>query len=69
VISEGCVFGETNFALGISSRTSLARASVDNVTVQEISGHGVSELLGNDAEMRARLYFVLCQVGNRFCAV
>ncbi len=67
VISEGCVFGETNFALGISSQTSLARASVDKVTVQEISGHSVSELLGSNAEMRARLYFVLCQVSKSFC--
>ncbi len=62
VISEGCVFGETNFALEISSRKSLARASVADVTVQEISGPDVSDLLGNDAEMRAHLYFVLCQV-------
>lgn len=70
VISEGFVFGETNFALGTTSRTYHARASVDSAVVLEISGPSVMRMLDGDAEMRARLYFVLCQVrfwaGNSF---
>ena len=56
------MFGETNFALGITSQTSSARASADEVTVLEISGSNAAEILDNDSEMRAVLYFVLCQV-------
>ncbi len=66
VISEGCVFGETSFVLGISLQMTLAQASVENVILLEISRHAVLELLDNDAEMRARLYFILCQVCNSF---
>ena len=62
LVSEGFVFGETNFALGITSQTSSARASADEVTVLEISGSNAAEILDNDSEMRAVLYFVLCQV-------
>ncbi len=62
MIPEGFVFGETNFALGITTRTSQARASADCVTVLEVSGNSVVRMLDSDAEMRARLYFVLCQV-------